>query len=535
MPIPAPEEFNLLIRCPSCGQRFKVADDLRDRMVECGGCENRFRIDSSVVVRGKKVYPGERHADSLLRYNRVPLPPDASVARVQSINYADAPDLAFLEPLAAQKVIAGISGVLLMIFVALLIIFGSTRGGILDGVIIEGRLLLACFGGLLGTGLLLYSNPKARRFVLIIGLSVTAVLSLMPFMIGSDSAAAKLKSSNASRGAQKIVPSQTKPSKEFIDREALRNRIGITPLDTENARLASEGSSRKALGIWLHQLRDSNRLLVKDYLIRVTDADPASHGYPRDGGDYLLVLSGVNESLDEMAVLSGVFGTIEKIHLELSIVEVTVNNATFVEGPIERLSKKDDPEFEALNKRELESIDLDRVKRAVQRLSGAEPKAYRSDITRRLIQLLGDDSVEFKSIICSALTVWADELGPASEVAYKVVERLVARNEPVPAEVIGLLTKEKNVKVLPIIESLWARDPIAWEGYYGDMGIVAEKTLLERFGSTSGTIRTSAVRILGRVGGPASLRELAGVVTADPELKVLVIQAQKSISKRLDD
>jgi hypothetical protein len=50
----------------------------------------------------------------------------------------------------------------------------------------------------------------------------------------------------------------------------------------------------------------------------------------------------------------------------------------FIEGPIEKLSNKQDPAFYELNKRELESIDLERAKRAVQRLAEAEPKIYRA-------------------------------------------------------------------------------------------------------------------------------------------------------------
>jgi len=68
-----PDDDLLLIRCPSCGQRFKVGDDLRERTVECGGCEHRFRIIDEVIVRGKKFYPGERKDQRLNRFHRVPL------------------------------------------------------------------------------------------------------------------------------------------------------------------------------------------------------------------------------------------------------------------------------------------------------------------------------------------------------------------------------------------------------------------------------------------------------------------------------
>ena len=536
MPAPTPDDAKLLIRCPSCGQRFKVAEDLRDRMVECGGCENRFRIDSSVVVRGRKVYPGERNSDSLMRFHRVPLPPDASTARVQSVSYADAPDFALLEPLPAEKILAGTAGVLGMVFIASLLILGNGPGGALNGVSIGGRLALAGFAGLLGTGLLAYSNPRNRKRGLVMGLMAMVSLVSMSLIFGapSSSPAPTIGSKGVAkeRGSAGVSPNPVN-SKAIDANEALKTRIGTIPLDAENQRLEREGSRKRAVGIWLHGLRDSNRLLVRDYMIRVTGADASSHGYPRDNGDYLFIVSGINEGPEAVAKLAGVFGVVEKIYSDLLVVEVTANIEIFVEGPIDRLSKKDDPEFEALNKRELDSVDLDRVKRAVQRLAGAEPKAYRSDISRRLLQLLGDDAVDFKSAVCSALIVWSEKPGPAGEAALKLAQRLLARRDPVPPEVIGLLIKEKNMEVIPMVEGLWARDPLSWEGAYGDIGNAAEATLLSRFGSTSGTMRSSAVRILRRIGGEASLKELAKTSAADPELKALILQAQVAIQARL--
>src|SRR6478609_548552 len=95
---PNPDDLLLLIRCPSCGQRFKVGENLRERTVECGGCEHRFRIDAEVIVRGPKVYPGERGNPDLNRFQRVPLPGGGSPTGMQSIRYSNVPDPAVMEP-----------------------------------------------------------------------------------------------------------------------------------------------------------------------------------------------------------------------------------------------------------------------------------------------------------------------------------------------------------------------------------------------------------------------------------------------------
>ncbi len=52
------------------------------------------------------------------------------------------------------------------------------------------------------------------------------------------------------------------------DDTELRNRIGTAPLEAEIERLAREGSSKHAVGLWLRGLREQNRFLVRDYILR---------------------------------------------------------------------------------------------------------------------------------------------------------------------------------------------------------------------------------------------------------------------------
>ncbi len=534
MPSTPPDDTLLLIRCPSCGQRFKVGEDLRDRTVECGGCEHRFKISDPVIVRGPKFYPGERASASMNRFQRVPLPGGAALIGVQPIRYSNMPDASLLEPASPQRIIAGAVGVAGMLFVGLLLILGAGRGGVLDGMILTNRLLMAGFTCLLGVILLVYANPKARFKAFLFGLLLSAGPLSLPFFFKAGSV--PIPGHSASTPG-KVTPPPEVESKTPVESSAiseLRNRIGTGPLEAEIARLATEGSTKRALGLWFRGLSDSNRFLVRDYIIRVANADPDSHFYPRNGGDYLLVVTGIRLSLEDLAELAGVLGQTEKIYPEISVIEVRVRNEAFVEGSIEKLSKKEDPAFYDLNKRELESIDLERVKRAVQRIAEAEPKIYRSDITRKLIALLGDEGVNFKGNVCKALSVWSEQSGPAGTAALNEVTKLAKADKPIPPEMMALIVKEKNLAVIPILDELWFKNPGAWEPIYGDLGSPAEATVIRRFPQTKGTIRYSSVRILGRVGGADSLPVLAAAMpSADSELKVLLEQAQKSISARL--
>jgi hypothetical protein len=315
---------------------------------------------------------------------------------------------------------------------------------------------------------------------------------------------------------------------------ALRTVIGTAPLAAEIERLTREGSNKHAVGLWLRGLREPNRFLVRDYIMRVTAADPQSHYYSRGGGDFLMVVTGITKSLDEVAKLSSVLGSLEQVYAEISVVEIRVNNESFMAGSIEKLTDKQQPEFYNLNKQELESIDLKRIARAVQRLAEAEPKIYRSDITRKLISLLEAPGVTFKGDICRALAVWSEQPGPAGEAALKEAKDLLDRKEEVPQEIIALIVKEKNAGVVPVLDALWLRNPTPWESLYGDLGPAAEATLIRRFPEAEGMLRQSVVRLLGRVGGADSLPLLDAAATgANAELKVLLEKSSASIRSRL--
>jgi hypothetical protein len=174
------------------------------------------------------------------------------------------------------------------------------------------------------------------------------------------------------------------------------------------------------------------------------------------------------------------------------------------------------------------------VERAVQRLAEAEPKIYRSDITTKFISLLRAPGVTFKGAICRALAVWSEHPGVAGDAALKEVNGMRTRKVEVPQEMIALIVKEKNVGVLPVLDALWAEKPTSWESLYGDVGAPAEAMLLRRFSDTDGMLRHSAVRLLGRVGGAASLPVLeAAVPGANAELKVLLGKSSDAIRRRL--
>jgi hypothetical protein len=519
----------LLIRCPACGQRFKVGADLRERTVECGGCEQRFRINDDVILRSRKFYPGEHPQFAANRYQRVPIV--AAIPQgLQTISYNDHPDASGFEPVSPQRIIAGAAAMIGVVLMGLLLFFGASRGGALDGMSTAGRMMMAGFAWVLATLLLFYANPRSRKLALLFSLLCGAGLLPLPLLCTEDAARLRGPATEELVAKGRVVVAEP-------DRLAeLRQLIGTDPLTAEIAKLAGEGRGKHAYGVWLRGLSESNKLLVRDYLLRVAAAAPSSHPYPRGRNDYLMVVTGVAITLEKLAELAAPLGELSQIYREIDVIEIRVNNANFVASPMEKLTAKDDPAFYELNKRELESIDLERVQGAVKRLADAEPKIYRNDITRRLVALLKDDGVEFKDSLCAALLRWADEPQAAEDAAEAVLEKLVARKAPVPRELIALLVKGRRVSIIPILVELWQADPGTWEPYFLELGPPIEATLIGRFAAISGGIRNSAVHMLGKIGGADSLPVLAAArFGADPELRVRIDAAEAAIRARLTE
>ncbi len=236
----------------------------------------------------------------------------------------------------------------------------------------------------------------------------------------------------------------------------LRQRFGTTPLDTERSRLEEGGTGAKAYGIYLTNLVRRNMYTARDYLIRETLASPSSHPYPRDNGSYLMVLTGVQANLETVAAIAGNLGTREETYPELGVIVVRVNNDQFVAGSAEKLNSVSDPAFYELNMRELTSIDLDRVERAVERLAGAEPKIYRTDINRLLIELMGKPGVRFQGEIARALLTWAEDDGTAGTAALEALKRQVLEGLPMPETLVDLVVREKPEGAISAIHDLLA-------------------------------------------------------------------------------
>lgn len=500
------ESSDIAIRCPGCGQRFKVGPDLEGRMVECGSCDQRFRVEEDVMIRQRKIYPGEHRDPTLERFGRVPMRSGELPSFQQAVYEAAAPSSVAIEPTSPIRVIFGIVGVVGALIVGLILIFSGAPGGMLDGTPLPKRLVLAGFTAVLTGIMLLVANPHGRLKAALIGLAFAVSLLALPFFFkqGMDVVGGEFDGSRI-KVADNLDASE---DEEDIDIYA-ELKMDMTYKPMEKA-LGGYGPDRvvqgkTAIAVWLRDLRDYNKLLVIDYLVRATSASNDSWLYPRPPDDFLMVLLEVDPDMNKVKELCSRFGEVTRVIKDLQVIEVQVNNETFVQGKLSKLQDHDDPAFYELNRRELESIDLQRADEAVRRLIVAEPKLFRSDIVGRMQQLLLEGDTKLKKNVAKALANWAIDGDGSVEALRKVAEDLMVKDGVVPASVIAFLVENRDPEVIPILDELWSSDAKEWEALYGDFGSAAEPLLLSHFDSLTPILQISAIRILARVGGSKSL------------------------------
>ena len=500
-------------------------------MVECGACDTRFRINEDVILRSKKFYPGERDSTELNRFQRVPLSA-AAPEGLQTMRYADFNQHDQLEPTSPQRIVAGIIGVGTMAAITLMFIFSSGPGGTLSAMPLENKLIMGGFVAAIGVASLVYANPKARAKAVFFGLLMAAGMLTIPFFIKGPNI-----TYTDGGGTSKDYVDPTDPllfPEEQVDPlTTLRDRFSTNPLEAEQNRLGISGSDKNAYGIYLTNLLQRNIYTVRDYLIRDTIAGDSSHPYPRDDGDYLMVLTDVSMGITEVAEIAGRLGTTKEIHPEIGIIVVSVDNEQFLDSAADKLNNQKDPAFYTLNQRELANLDLDRVKRAVERLANAEPSIYREDISGLLLELMEKPGIHFHDELAKALLVWLQDPSTAGEAGLKALQGQIAAGEPASENLVVLLTKGKIQETIPSVHTLWLANPSTWERHFAEFGSAIEPNVLAQLNSDNAPLRRSAINLLGLIGTESCLLPLEQLATSeDPEVRVLAERAVKAIKGR---
>lgn len=500
-------------------------------MVECGGCDHRFRVVEDVIIRERKFYPGERAGSELHRFRRTPIKevPNPEFQTINRVPEDPAPMPGDISPLRS---LLGVFGLLVVIIVALFLVFGGSEGGMLDGASMNKRLVLAGFAAVVAGLLIILGFPAARKRAVMGSLLTAALLLGLPFYF-SEGLPDEPTASEINTAATDENPSETAPQDPYA---ALKHEVGYAKLAEA---LNAYGEDRvddgkSAYGIWLREMRISQKDQVADYLKQSTSASGDSWMYSRPPSDYLMVLDRVEPNMAALVRYCQRFGEVRRTWPELNLIEVVVNPKHFSQPPISKLNDQNDPDFYQLNWRELESINLQRALSAVKRLESAKPTAYRSDIVKRLHELIALGGDEMQEAIVRTLDTWAEEGDGSLEVVRETAKAFFERNETMPRSMVEFLTSRRDEPSLELLHQLWRSDMTGWETYYSDMGALIEDDVLKVLPELSPLDQFSAVRLLRRVGTAKSLPVLKEQQKdAVPEMKELITQAIDAINERV--
>jgi hypothetical protein len=514
--------------------------ELKDRMVECGTCEHRFRVNDEVVVRQKKFYPGERRDTALDRFSRVPKGAPMP-STFQTVQYSSDPVQTEIQSASPLRLVLGLVAGAAVVLVGLLLAFSGSPGGMLDGAPQSKRLALAGFTALIAGIFFIAANPRARIKAIFGSLVAAGALLSLPFVF-TEGTTVTGPTADGLTYPQTPKGPETAPSEgtAATDLQELKEEINTTPLDKMIASLAADPANkdRTAVGIWLRDVREFQKLQIPAYIERSTGATQGQSAmYPREGG-YLMVVPGVTDDLAELAKLCERFGEVKRVIEPLRVIEVVVQEDKFTIGDLKKLTNKEDPAFYELNRRELESIDRSRAKDAVARLAEAEPKLYRKDINRRLLQWLKESdtdepSIQIQTQIGRALTVWSEPGDGSEAVVREVISKYPPTSTDLPESLVKFLMAKQDPEAIPLIDALWAADFTRWEELYLGFGPGIEDSVLARFPTASGTMKRSVMRLLAKNGTVKSIPVLeAALSNADSELKVLIDRAIASIRSR---
>ena len=524
------DTFN--IRCPACSAKFSVGKDMPGGLVQCRNCNHRFEVLDRSNLRSSKVFPGEKRDPLLSRMTKVSQPLPRADDKHAPRDFASHANLVYREPLSAKQILLIAVALFGVAVTAVFLVYGTKQGGALFWVGFENRIILAGFVGAMATGLLVFSNSRSWLRMLLLGLTAGGALLAVPFYYQGG---AKDMKKNVLPDSKTVAEGKQQPKPEpTLTNAELRAKIGTEPLEKERSRILKSKEGRGALGLWLRDLRVSHRLQVKEYIVREMKASLQTHFYPREGDDYLLVVTGIDEDLEKLGQVASAFGKVKAIHNPLHVVEVVVDNDRFKSCSMEILTNPDDPRFYVENLQELHAIDLSRISAAVRRISEVKPSLLRDDFSRRLTDLLANNWYEDKGEISRALLTWSLDDGKAGEISLKQALRLHSVGKEVPAEMVALCIQQQEMGVLPLLYKLWEENPSRWEPWFREAGVAAEHVMLDNFENNTGILRQSACRILGQVGTGKSLLVLREVADAarDAETKITASTSIQMIEKR---
>ena len=522
--------MSLRIQCPSCQRQFTVDKELKGRTVECGSCAKQFVVDEDAIVPERdRYFPGDIKRPGLKHYGVARDPadtaPEVDFARAA---YSDTATAADVIPPTPGRLVAGVAGVLLLVTYLVVLVFGSNGEGVFSDVDQGKRILLSGFVALMGLALVCYGGIRRRKQSLMSGIALAVATVVFTVILPPGGAPRAPEEGGANRLTSPEAPIE---APDRMSAEEARKAMSYDPIQ----RAIDAFGQESVWALWSPRMGQHFRYQIQRFLQRKTGSATRPAFYPRGGGG-LLVIEGISLKMPELVSLVERFADVEEVYEDLRVLRIEVKGENLVEPSSElesKLNNRESESFIVLNRKELEHIDIDRVKDAAQRLSTVEPTRFRSEIGGRLLELLEEDTDrEFRSTICKAIMVWSSPGDGAEDVVTGLARELLARNEEIPKGMIEFLVGRQAPGVVPLLKVLWEKSPLDWETEVMAMGSAMETVILPSINSSDPALQRSAFLVLRRVGTEISLpvlRKALETVGKNPDIGLLVERAIEAI------
>jgi len=512
-----------------------VTEEFMGKTVECGSCDNRFKVTDDVEVKDKvKFYPGEKHGAHLERFASSRASAGAAAASSSatvSVGFSEAHyqpdvDIARIGPPRPARTIAAIVGVCMMLVVIVVFLFAGGMEGSMRDMETSNRFILVGFTAILGCFLVFYGTAQNRAKGMIVCLLLGGGLLAMPVVFPGNPL---VVSGGGSAEPSLVEDVAVSGSPEVSEKESYLEEIGYFPV----AEALEVYPDTSVVAVFVRNASQTVRGRVSDYLYvetgKLSRATSYNRGDMSDSDLYgLILMVKQKKSIDEIAILCNRFGEVNKIHHELRVIDVTVQRSKVISLDPETSLDPNSREFFREQLKALRSFDPAVNIKAAKRLAGSEPKVLRDDIAKQMVQMLPMSQNELKLELIHALQVWSkpgDGAAPVVLEAVQVLHQVGLVSKPAMS---FLIDRQVNGSEL-ILMDLWNGDPAAWSDHVQRLGEGAQVLLLPLLEEMDAVHIVAAADILGKVGAASSIPYLESVSEKQEE------GGQKSLKAAIDE
>ncbi len=501
------------IKCTSCGQKFAVTESYIGRMVECGACDDRFKVEGSAIVRQRKHYPGEKSDANAEVYSKSPSSESAKNNEVafQTANYQNV-SADYAQPPKPLKTLMICAGTLFILSFIALFLLGGREEGMLEGLDNTKRFILAGFVALTGSSLIILGSrhkSKGLLLSLILGGSLVAMPFIYPEVLDSKII------------TESIIESETTDKEKSDSQEEIFNQqlkayktnIGFEKV--EAARISLDNpNDLKAIVLVNSKGADLDIILpYLQYQLGLQDT-PVEYPYGREiNGESATLLTFVTDTpIERVFEITKRFGQpqeMNEIRTALKVIEIVVDRSTLQGRSTELTTNPNHPEYFNANHSELRGIDRAKQMDAAKRLETATSKGRQADIATALSELININDHEVSRQAITTLYHWnlpeynndqnildyAKKIAGTAQMHRSVMNYLADIEIPGSEEILAIQWASKKGNLL-------------WENHLIRAKKRGEKAVISTLPSLDETHFRSAANILSKVGTADSITSI---------------------------